>query len=581
MRIESKIDLYVTDVAQDKVSPLYTDLALDRWEHQCHVFSNGFYRAFINGEERASGELTNKDVLLPLKSAFCPGMEQDSMGGGFDNTQVFRGHMAQINIWNKALDEEEIRDIATCRLYGEGNVFSSDEDVMEEFGITSEMTPLSDLCLPRENFFILPAMQTVYEGMDSCFRMGHALYVPGSLRHNERLYNTSLQFLNVCTNPYNLWLGVLDEEEEDVWRRVVDNTIMKEMQFASGQPDGKRIQNCAYMSSVSGKWSDEQCDLKVLSCIPCIPRQYPPLSFRGLCFRMKAETAFEILGYVNARPYFHGFYGYMIYMSGPATWDLFDINSNKTLATVKLSSVSDYPLGRKSWMVQSTLCDRPKDTLIDLSLSYCLDTQFTCANGDCISKEQRCNSQDDCADFSDENECYLVQLPSSYRSGRPPESLTKGEPTKLASTVRILRFHDINDVRRSVSLEFMLIITWKDTRLNFFNLKETREWNKLAKSEMESIWRPELEFPSAQDGNSRLLKQELFLSRGSDPLPSEFNDIKMGELIHGNSLPPPPIPLSVPPSLYLPLSFSLSLSLSFSLSLKIRELYPAITQLIT
>ncbi|XP_045135650.1 uncharacterized protein LOC123518714 [Portunus trituberculatus] len=534
MRIEDKIDLYVTDVAQDKISPLYTDLTLDRWEHQCHVFSRGFYRAFIDGEERASGDLTNKEVLLPLRAAFCPGMEQDSVGGGFDSTQVFRGHMAQINIWDRPLDPLEVSDIASCRIYGEGNVFSSDVDVMEEIGTTSEMVPLSDLCLPSENFFILPSMQTVFEGMDSCYRMGYALYVPGSLRNNERLFNSSLQFLNVCTNPYVLWLGVLDEEEEDVWRRVVDNEIV-ETQFAPGQPDGKRIQNCAYMSSVSGQWSDEQCDLKVLSCIPCIPRKHPPLNLRGLCFRMKAETAFEILGYVNARPYFHGFYGYMIFMSGPATWDLFDTNSNKTLARARLSSVSDYPIGRKNWIVQSTLCDIPKDTRIDLSLSYCLDSQFTCANGDCISKEQRCNSQDDCADFSDENECYLVQLPSSYRVGRPPESVIEGEPTRLASTVRILRFHDISDVRRSISLEFMLIITWKDARLKFFNLKDTREWNKLAQSEMESIWRPQLEFPSAQDGNSRMLKQELFLSKGSDPLPAEFNDIKMEAVYSGES----------------------------------------------
>lgn len=529
MRIEKKTELYVTDVAQDGVPPLYNELELHRWEHQCHVFSRGFYRAFINGEERTSGELTNKDVLLPLNGVFCPGMEQDTVGGGFDRSQVFRGYMTQINIWDKPLREDEIRDIASCRVKGEGSVFSSDVDVMEEFGTTSEMVPMTDLCLPTENFVILPEMQTVYEGMDSCQRMGYSLYVPSTGRNNERLYNTSLQFLNVCTNPYVLWLGMMDEQEEDVWRRVLDDQELEELHFSPGQPDGHRIQNCAYMSSVTGQWSDEQCDLRILTCVPCTPRQHPPLRLRGLCFRMVSEAAFEVLGYVNARPYFHGFYGYMIYMSGPAKWDLFDTNSNTTLATVSFSSFSDYPIGRKRWMVQNTLCDRPKDTTIELSLSYCLDSQFTCANGDCISKEERCNSQDDCIDLSDENDCFLVQLPSSYRVGRPPESMEEGTAAKLSSAVQILRFHDISDVRRSISLEFMLIIRWKDARLKFFNLKETREWNRMARSEMDSIWRPQLEFPSAQDGNSRLLKEEIFLSRGSDPLPAEFNDIKMGK----------------------------------------------------
>lgn len=529
VRIEKKTGLYVTDVAQDGVPPIYNELELHRWEHQCHVFSRGYYRAFIDGEERTSGELTNKDVLLPLNGVFCPGMEQDTVGGGFDSTQVFRGYMTQINIWDRPLQEQEIREIASCKASGEGNVFSSDVDVMEEFGVTSEMVPMSDLCLPNENFFILPAMQTVDEGMDTCHRMGYALYVPGSTRDNERLYNSSLQFLDVCTNPYHLWLGVMDEEEENVWRRVVDGQVVNEVQFAPNQPDGDRIQNCAYMSSVTGQWSDEQCDMKIQSCIPCTPRQHPPLRLRGLCFRMVAQTAFEVLGYVNSRPYFHGFYGYMIYMTGTVMWDLFDTNSNKTLATAEMRSVSEYPIGRKLWQVKSTLCDMPKGTTIELSLSYCLDTQFTCANGDCISKEQRCNSQDDCPDFSDEDDCFLVQVPTSYRAGRPPESLEAGTPAKLSSMVQILRFHDINDVRRSISLEFLLTITWKDPRLKYFNLKQTREWNKLVQSEMASIWRPQLEFPSAQDGNSRLLKEEVSLSRGSDPLPAEFNDIKMGE----------------------------------------------------
>ena len=46
----------------------------------------------------------------------------------------------------------------------------------------------------------------------------------------------------------------------------------------------------------------------------------------------------------------------------------------------------------------------------------CLDTQFECDEGYCISKELRCNGEPNCADGSDEKDCEEPPVPCSNSS---------------------------------------------------------------------------------------------------------------------------------------------------------------------
>ena len=52
---------------------------------------------------------------------------------------------------------------------------------------------------------------------------------------------------------------------------------------------------------------------------------------------------------------------------------------------------------------------------ISINLNACDNRkEFNCKDGTCISMEKRCDSKFDCPDSSDEDECRLIIIPSSY-----------------------------------------------------------------------------------------------------------------------------------------------------------------------
>ena len=51
------------------------------------------------------------------------GQDQDKLGGGFEEYQSFIGEMADVNIWNHVISDQEIRRMSKLCLTGTGNLF--------------------------------------------------------------------------------------------------------------------------------------------------------------------------------------------------------------------------------------------------------------------------------------------------------------------------------------------------------------------------------------------------------------------------------------------------------------------------
>lgn len=94
--------------------------------------------------------------------------------------------------------------------------------------------------------------------------------------------------------------------------------------------------------------------------------------------------------------------------------------------------------------------------------------QFTCHSGDCIDIERRCDETMDCDDSSDEIDCRLIDMPTSYlRAQHPPPS--EGEKIHIYTHIKITDIHHIDTINMYITLTTKIYMKWKDPRLMFLN----------------------------------------------------------------------------------------------------------------
>ncbi|XP_068236122.1 uncharacterized protein [Palaemon carinicauda] len=528
---------YYNGVRQYGFLNMTNDIGLHQWSHYCHNFHNGEYRAYIHGELAAKGPFSvPHKVPLPLKGMITIGQEQDLLAGAYDTDQSFRGYISQVNIWNRSLTAEEVRKQASCTKSELGNIFSTDrEDVELLGGTTMELVDPSYFCEKAVEYVIFPEARYMKDSRWTCNRIGYEVYTPHDFDDNVILHNESLRFAENCLSNYHLWIGVTDEVEEDVWRKFTDNSIA-ETQFELNEPNGGTGENCMLMFLPNGRWVDTSCVIQWPACVPCEIARKAPLRLRGFCFSNEAETFYEVLGYTYEKPYLHGYYGYMVYKIDDYTWEMFDTTVAEVVGILKVPSKDTYPIGRHIWELKRSECNNLIGSKLQLSFSICDNDQFTCSNGDCISKERRCNAKDDCIDLSDEEDCLVIILPKGYRLERPPDNITiEGKAIHLEATVNVLRFMDISDKNRIVNVEYTLDITWNDPRVKYHNLGDTIEWNKLSEKDMGIIWKPVVNFPNLYDGNIKKLSHSAYLDKLGEPLPSDFNNVRMDTVYAGTS----------------------------------------------
>ncbi len=78
-------------------------------------------------------------------------------------------------------------------------------------------------------------------------------------------------------------------------------------------------------------------------------------------------------------------------------WKLVLYSTNETYAT---NNATDYPFGARRWTVYGDPCFEVDRAEVTLNLNACNESEYNCANGQCISMRQRCDGVLDCKDFT-------------------------------------------------------------------------------------------------------------------------------------------------------------------------------------
>ena len=123
------------------------------------------------------------------------GQDADALGGDFDENQALSGSISEFNMWNRALDDEEVQQLSNCKILKaavQGNIVDwSNLNVWEKHNVTIQ--DVDNVCRDdlTPNFIIFNQRLGFSEIQRHCKILG------GSLEHqfdsnNELLYYTNI-----------------------------------------------------------------------------------------------------------------------------------------------------------------------------------------------------------------------------------------------------------------------------------------------------------------------------------------------------------------------------------------------------
>ena len=108
----------------------------------------------------------------------------------------------------------------------------------------------------------------------------------------------------------------------------------------------------------------------------------------------------------------------------------------------------DYPLGSRAWRVRGDGCSA-QTREVELSLSSCLETEYSCDDGQCVGMAARCDQHHHCTDGSDEKNCRVVQVDrEKYLKDKQPPTGGGEEKVRVEVDLHITKILKIDEVIR-------------------------------------------------------------------------------------------------------------------------------------
>ena len=489
------------------------------WNHFCWSYSGSklFSKLYHNGQLIENATMRGPNILdsrTATDSAFIVGQDQDIIRGGYDAAESFYGEIAELNMWDEVVDDQNIESMSRCKNFEKGNAVAWKREYWKTSNVAvDELTEPKEMCRKESLFVVFPHPAGIHQANKICQIHGGSVVVPRSKEENDKFFEILEEHNSTCQNTELFgeiskgkfaWLGL--EKHGKVWRDAATKEMLKpKKHFSNWMGNGVQSEHgCAFINT-NNYWSASYvaafCETLRL-CFVCSISRQPVFTLKGLC---KKASAFDWNFYLhvnnsNQIEYFDGYKG----LSKIEYHDADNIWAGKAKgngAEIKQTSKENTPLGRLVWHYREEICNIIDFEKRVLTLSYCdFGKQFTCDSGHCISLSKRCNNIEDCpADKSDEDDCDFVEIPKSYRKIKPPRMTvsnsslegTMGETDVLgiATTVKIINVNAVDTVKMWIGLTVDVQMTWYDNRLRYRNLVPGQK-HMLSRNTAEKLWLP-------------------------------------------------------------------------------------------
>ena len=307
-------------------------------------------------------------------------------------------------------------------------------------------------------------------------------------------------------------LGNLDhwpegvEAEEGMWRDFYTGEQLenytKPWVSSNGDKGVEDTYNCIsfYPTMTETRtWEEWQCVAASRGC-PCTYDPPPVIRLKGFCtgtaFEYKRYTVTQFAADPSNILMVGGQSAQIKYNYKLSQWVYSDPRLN--LTAWSRASQNSFALGKHNWTVAGDKypCSEGKEYTLEMKLTGCDYTQFTCDDGQCIKMEERCNQMPNCKDKSDEMDCRILVLERGYNQRVPPVGTTTSgdvttlKPVEVKVSLTLFKVVAIEEEDHSIQLQFQITLEWKENRATYHNLKSESYLNALSTEEINTLWLP-------------------------------------------------------------------------------------------
>ena len=291
-----------------------------------------------------------------------------------------------------------------------------------------------------------------------------------------------------------VWLGM--SKRNNIWYEVEGNVSVANSFHNWNYPSWPYPDmGCAYMRE-DGSWVSLSSCQYGTACTICTFTNTPIFTFTGFCIQSPINSVYYlVLDNHSQITHFEGSLCDNILKPNHEKFWMSQIqlsrlkNENYTYKLITSTSSETYPVGRHSWEITEARCEYEKFQNI-LTLSSCkFGKQFTCSSGHCIDLSRRCNELRDCDDGSDEMNCRLIHMPTSYMKAQDPPVLSPDGINAIYTQVQITHVHKIDTINMLVTLTTSTRMRWNDPRLSFLNPRIDRK-NFVSEQISKKMWLP-------------------------------------------------------------------------------------------
>ena len=495
--------------------------SMNHWNSFCFTLSMARRKFSIIMNGRLLLEKHFHGVTLTVEDPMFTDMTIMAKRSGSKYRQSLFGKVADINIWRKKLNENEVSKWSFCSRYKNADIILDSLEKIEVADLVIKKIRKDKICdvnlLNIATPFLIPDIKLSFVNIvQYCRSLGSKVSVVNSRTKALAILSKMEDVKDQCGDT--IYTGhILDTTQNSQistqhlkFIDVIQNKpIVFEKWFPTEPNNYGGKEDCVELKKIKMRTSDSNWGMNDINCddIKCPSCELEPFQqfhLRGACTNSQIDTVYYIIpnDQVQSEIVFMGYsLTKIIWNKSAKEWHITTLDSN-----VKVASSNDtatVPLGTKNWNFVQDICNNRignKRRALSLQINTGEDL-FCCSDGMCISWSLKCDNVPNCSDTTDEIDCTPLVLPDGYDQMKPPPNKNTewysrnmdGQPNDVHVTFTVLDIYDINEKESTLTVRYKFDRSWRDSRLMFRDLSSEYTRNVI---DVKKIWYPRFEEPS-------------------------------------------------------------------------------------